>query len=654
MHSPAAALDLLPGTRPIILIGNPNVGKSAVFSSFTGRRVDVSNYPGTTVEVTRGKLQLDGHEVDLIDTPGIQSLLPRSEDERVARDVLLQETPWAVLQVADTKNLRRALQLTFQLAEHEVPFVLALNMADEAQEAGIDVDAARLAQILGSEVVPTVATRGEGLSALQQQLLHPRPISYRIRYDGTIEQAVADIVALLPDEWQGRRALALALLAGDDAAFGERRVAPQVQTQIHAIVTATTSRYDQAVGYVVARQRVKCADCILAEVYRAPAERHVSLKERLGHLMVHPVWGWPFLLAVLLALYYFVGVFGAGTLVDWMESVLFGQWINPAVSRVVGLIPWPLLQEFLVGEYGLVTMALSYGIAIVLPIVFTFFLAFSLLEDSGYLPRLAVMSNRPFQAMGLNGKAVLPMILGLGCDTMATLTTRILETRKERVQVTLLLALGVPCSAQLGVLMGMAAILTGSAIAVWLGVVFGTMFAVGWLAARLLPGQKSDFILELPPVRRPQLGNIFVKTVARLEWYMREVLPLFVLGTTILFVLDKTGALIAVERLMEPLVSGLLGLPGETAGVFLIGFLRRDFGAAGLFNMARAGLLTTNQLVVSLVVITLFIPCIANVLMIIREHGRRTAAWVAATVIPLAFGVGALLNLTLRLLGINF
>lgn len=654
MSCHSAALELSPGTRPIVLIGNPNVGKSAVFSALTGRHVDISNYPGTTVELTRGRFRLNGHEVDLIDTPGIQSLLARSDDERVARDVLLDETPWAVLQVADSKNLRRALQLTFQLAEHELPFVLALNMTDEASAAGIDVDARRLAQILGSEVVPTTATRGEGVPALQQRLLNPRPISYRIRYDGTIEQAVADIVALLPEEWHGKRALALALLSGDGEAYGSRQVGSTARAAIEAIVAETAARYDQPLGYVITQQRMRCADCVAAEVSRVPEVRHISFRERLGYLMVDPLWGWPFLLVVLAALYYVVGVFGAGTMVDWMESVLFGEWINPAVSRLVAFLPWELLRDFLVGEYGLVTMALTYGIAIVLPIVFTFFVAFSVLEDSGYLPRLAVMSNRAFQAMGLNGKAVLPMVLGLGCDTMATLTTRILETRKERVQVTLLLVLGVPCSAQLGVLMGMAAILTGRAIAVWLGVVLATLFAVGWLAARLLPGKSSDFILELPPVRVPQLGNIVVKTLARIEWYMKEVLPLFALGSTILFVLDRTGALVALQSLLAPLVTGFLGLPEETAGVFLIGFLRRDFGAAGLFDMARTGMLSANQLVISLVVITLFVPCIANLLMVIREHGRRPALAVIGTVFPLAFGIGGLLNLVFRLLGISF
>ncbi|MEK9164372.1 MAG: nucleoside recognition domain-containing protein, partial [Chloroflexota bacterium] len=330
------------------------------------------------------------------------------------------------------------------------------------------------------------------------------------------------------------------------------------------------------------------------------------------------------------------------------------QWVSPFAVRLAAAIPFPLVRDFLVGPYGMVTMALSYGIAIVLPIVFTFFLAFSVLEDSGYLPRLAVMANRPFKAMGLNGKAVLPMVLGLGCDTMATLTTRMLETRKERLMVTLLLALGVPCSAQLGVLLGMMAFLSPKAVLLWLAVVTATMFVVGWLAAILLPGRSSDFILELPPIRVPQLENIAVKTLARVEWYLKEVLPLFALGTAILFGMDKIGLLGWLERLGSPLVVGLLGLPPETAGVFLIGFLRRDFGAAGLFKLALAGALTPNQIVISLVVITLFIPCIANLLMIAREHGKRTAFWVAAFVFPFAFGVGGVLNFVLRVLRVEF
>lgn len=632
--------------RPVVLVGNPNVGKSALFAAFTGRRVDISNYPGTTVELTRGSLNLDGVTLALIDTPGVQSLTPHSDDERVTRRVLLEHKPWAVIQVADAKNLRRALLLTFQLAEYAIPCVLALNMLDEATALGIQIDSRRLSQILGAEVVCTVATRQSGLADLLTALVAPRLISYQIRYDGVIEGAIEQIAAQLPSTCVGKRGWALAWLAGDPAAPGER-------PDIAAIVAQTAAHYAEPLAYHIAQQRLRCADCLLAQVWQPPVTRPQQLGERVGRWMVHPVWGWPWLGLVLLGMYLFVGRLGAGVLVNWLEADIFGRFITPLAVRLTHNLP-ALARDFLVGDFGLVTMALSYAIALVLPIVFTFFLAFSLLEDSGYLPRLAVMANRPFKAMGLNGKAVLPMVLGLGCDTMATLTTRILETRKERLQVTLLLALGVPCSAQLGVLMGMAAILSGPAVALWLSIVILTLLSVGWLAARVLPGQPSDFILELPPIRRPLFGNIVIKTLARLEWYLKEVLPLFILGTTLLFILAQLGWLGWLEKAAGPVVRGVLGLPPQTAGVFLIGFLRRDFGAAGLFALARDGGLTANQLVVSLVVITLFVPCIANLLVILREHGRRTAVAVAAFVFPFAFAVGGALNWLLNVLGVHF
>lgn len=655
MHCHGQDASETPDGRPVVLIGNPNVGKSAIFSAFTGRYVEVSNYPGTTVELTRGRVAFDGTETTLIDTPGVQSLLPRSDDERVTRDVLFNDSPpWAVVQVADAKNLRRALLLTFQLAEHEIPFVLALNMADEADALDIRVNAPRLAQILGADVVRTVATRREGIDDLRACLRAPRKVAYRNRYDGLIENAVTRIEEILPETLIGRRGLALMALAGEIPKDLRRLEDITGLARIREIVAETAAKYSEPLGYAITRQRLKCADCLLAEVWQAPTSRRAGWPDVIARLAVHPVWGWPLLALVLTGLYLFVGKFGAGVLVNWMELVFFGQWVSPLAMRLAAAIPFALVRDFLVGPYGMVTMALSYGIAIVLPIVFTFFLAFSVLEDSGYLPRLAVMANRPFKAMGLNGKAVLPMVLGLGCDTMATLTTRMLETRKERLMVTLLLALGVPCSAQLGVLLGMMAFLSPKAVLLWLAVVTATMFVVGWLAAILLPGRSSDFILELPPIRVPQLENIAVKTLARVEWYLKEVLPLFALGTAILFGMDKIGLLGWLERLGSPLVVGLLGLPPETAGVFLIGFLRRDFGAAGLFKLALAGALTPNQIVISLVVITLFIPCIANLLMIAREHGKRAAFWVAAFVFPFAFGVGGVLNIVLRVLRVEF
>jgi ferrous iron transport protein B len=246
------------------------------------------------------------------------------------------------------------------------------------------------------------------------------------------------------------------------------------------------------------------------------------------------------------------------------------------------------------------------------------------------------------------------MVLGLGCDTMATLTARILETRKERLIVTLLLALAVPCSAQLGVILGMIRSLSLAATLVWAGSVLATTLVVGWLAARVIPGRTSDFILELPPIRRPLIGNLTVKTLARIEWYLREAVPLFLLGTLVLFLADRLRLLGAVERVASPLVQGVLGLPARATEAFLIGFLRRDYGAAGLYDMARDGMLNPVQIVVSMVTITLFIPCIANFFIMIKERGVKTALAMAAVIVPLAFLVGGGLNFGLRALGVTF
>jgi len=568
------------------------------------------------------------------------------------RDILLARPPRVVVQVADARNLRRSLLLTVQLAEFGYPFVLDVNMTDEAEARGLTLDTQRLAQALGAEVVETVATRRRGLENLRARLDVPSPLGYRIRYDGVIENALSALTTLLDPAAPGPRAIALMILAGDAelaARYGQGNA-----EAMQRLVAETAARYSRPLGYEITQQRLRCVDCLLGQVVSRSGSREAAWPEKFGRAAVHPVWGWPILAVMLVSLYLFVGQLGAGVLVGWMEEVVFGEWLTPAAGRLIRLLPLPLVVDLLVGEYGLLTVALTYGIAIVMPIVLTFFLAFGLLEDSGYLPRLAVMMDRPFKAMGLNGKAVLPMVLGLGCDTMATLTTRILETRKDRVLVTLLLALGVPCSAQLGVLLGMIAFLPPSAVLVWGAVVAATLFAVGWLAARVIPGQRSDFILELPPIRAPQIGNITIKTVARLEWYLKEVLPLFVLGTLILFTLDRTGVLGALERWAAPLVQGGLGLPPETTGAFIIGFLRRDYGAAGFFTLARAGQLNPTQLVVSLVVITLFVPCIANVLVIVKEHGWKTAAGVVAFVFPFAFGVGAALNWVLGVWGVIF
>ncbi len=257
------------------------------------------------------------------------------------------------------------------------------------------------------------------------------------------------------------------------------------------------------------------------------------------------------------------------------------------------------------------------------------------------------MVNRLFRLMGLNGKAVLPMILGLGCDTMATMTTRVLETRKERVVTTMLLALAVPCSAQLGVLLAMMAALSPGGAITWVAIIVAVIFLVGWLTARVFGGEDAgDFILEIPPMRRPQLGNVVIKTFSRLNWYLREVIPLFIIGTAALFLLDQFGALAEIAHWGEPLVTGWLGLPANMSNAFLVGFMRRDFGAVYLLQAATgpSPVLSPLQILVAMVTITLFMPCIANFLMIAKEHSMKVAWAMAAFIFPFAFFVGGMVH----------
>ncbi len=643
--------------KKVLLIGNPNVGKSALFGLLTGTYVTVSNYPGTTVEVTYGNAELNKIRTLVIDTPGVNSLVPMSEDEKVTRDILLTDKADVVVQVADTKNLRRGLLITLQLAEMAVPFILDLNMDDEARSRGIVIDQNRLSQLLGIEVVKTVAIRRSGIDKLLKGIQHPRPSILEVRYDEAIEGGARDISALLPEAYLSRRALALMILSGDESLSGwlHANVQDQMIAEIEKIRQTVQSKFNNSLGYLINQRRMKKADEVLAQVLtQHEAGKGSAVAFNLGKWSMHPVYGFPILLAVLYTVYQFVGVLGAGTAVNFLEKTVFGVYLNPwAVKIVHFVLPISFLQEMLVGEYGLFTMAITYAIAIVLPIVGFFFIAFGLLEDSGYLPRLAVMVNRVFKIMGLNGKAVLPMILGLGCDTMATLTTRILETKKERILVTLLLALGVPCSAQLGVILGLVAGLSSLATLIWLGTLLAVMLLVGYLAAKIIPGEPSDFVLELPPIRVPQLTNILVKTLARVQWYLKEAVPLFMLGTFILFIAHQVGALAYIQKMTDPIVVNFLGLPSRAAEAFVIGFLRRDYGAAGLFMLAKEGLLDPIQIVVSLTVMTLFVPCIANFFMMAKERGMKTALAMTAFIFPFAFGVGGALNWVLRTFAIQ-
>ncbi len=646
-HSGVSSAWALTPDRRLALIGHPNVGKSVFFQRLTGQRVTVSNFPGTTVETSRGCLG-GRPNWELLDTPGVVTLPAHAEDEAVTERILLAEALDGVIQVGDAKNPRRTLALTIQLIELGIPLVVAFNMHDEAQARGIRLDAQALGRELGVPVFLTTAIQGAGVQEVVEALSQVTPpVPHIVSYPEPVEQALAELMPLLPQGTLHPRGLALLWLLHDPVL--ETWLQDQLASEVFQALQTKRAAWVQAWPEDPARLIHRARGQVIDGWLQTSLQRHELAKRRpaawLTDLTTHPLWGSLLLAVVLTALYWFVGVFGAGTMVDFLESTVFGTWINPVVQAgVERFIPWPWLVDALVGECGLWTMGITYAFALILPIVTTFFLAFSVLEDSGYLPRLAALSNRFFTVLGLNGKAVLPMVLGLGCVTMATLTTRILESRRERLLTVLLLALAIPCSAQLGVVMGMLGSVSGTALLIWTGVVVLVLLSVGWLAARLLPGTRTPLLVELPPLRWPQAANILVKTLARLEWYLKEVVPLFLLGAFLMFLLDRLHLLDALIRLGEPLVQGWLGLPPEASAAFVMGFLRRDFGATGLFIMGQQGILSPEQTVVAMVTITLFVPCIASVLMIAREYGHRVALSVLFVVFPLALGIGGLLH----------
>ena len=642
----------------VILVGNPNVGKSVIFSYLTGRYVTVSNYPGTTVEIASGKL-MGKKETLVLDTPGINNLIPTSEDEVVTRNMLLDYPEAGIIQVGDSRNLERTILLSLQLKELGVKFVLCLNMMDESRERGIEIDVQDLSQKLGVPVIQTVATQHIGLNKLIPALNDSgENRSPSVQYPEAVNEGAMAVEALIESSHPFKRSISLMLLASDLSLknWVDKAVPKDRLEELNEHLRETQTHFHTSVNNVITTARLRHARQMAQEVISREAEASSSFFRKLGEWSHHRYWGLLIGGAILYLMYQFVGVFGAGTLVDFLEETLFAAWLMPLLASVVDtVLPVQFLRDMLVGEYGLLSMALSYSIAIVLPIVGTFFIAFGILEDSGYLPRLAVMMNRLFKLMGLNGKAVLPMVLGLGCDTMATMTTRILESRKERLIVILLLALGVPCSAQLGVILGMLAALSPVMTILWIGCVLAVLFIVGYLSSKIFAGESSDFVLELPPMRLPKLSNILVKTMARIEWYLREAVPLFFLGTFVLFVFDKMKLLGVIERAVSPVVVGFLGLPSKAMEAFLIGFLRRDYGAAGLYKLfssqlseASVAMETQIQVVVSMITITLFMPCIANFFMIIKEQGLKTAVGMSLFILPFSLVIAGAVNHILR------
>ena len=478
--------------------------------------------------------------------------------------------------------------------------------------------------------------------------------SHTVRRD-RLDAAVHEIGLQLKGEYRlSRRAIALLLLSGDKDthAIVKKLENRKDYLNICNIIDSTAKRYELPLSYVIGLKRQSQADMIANSVTRLSPRKQGTVSRVLDYITIWPVTGIPILFLVLYyGLYRFVGGFGAGTAVNFLELKVFRNFINPlAVSLADKYISSASLRELIVGEYGIITLGLRYAVAMVLPIVGAFFIVFSVLEDTGYLPRLSLLADRALKLVGLTGRAVIPLTLGLGCDTMATLVTRTLESHRERLITTFLLALAVPCSGQLGVIMGMLS-QRPLALVIWAVSVSAVFLLSGFIAKKIIPGDEGVFIMEVPPLRMPVLSNVLTKTLVRLKWYFAEVIPIFIGTSLFIWVGRITGILDILTNCLRTPVR-ILGLPGETAFAFLFGFLRRDYGAAGLYDLFRLGRLNGVQLVVACVVLTLFVPCVAQFAIMWKERGGLATCTIAASAVVIAFTSGIVLNVTLAWLGL--
>jgi len=611
----APAFDAL-GIREgaVVLVGNPNVGKSVVFGALTGTYVDVSNFPGTTVEITKGRMG----DVDVVDTPGIYGVSSFNEEETVARDVVLGAA--RIVNVVDAVHLERDLFLTLQLADMGIPMVVALNMADEARREGVAVDRDLLEDLLGVPVVETVAIKGAGIDRLRAAIDHARPGHPDPELYGVLGDASARAES---------RAEALLVLEGDEVVAERNGVAPGGMRD--EIYTRRRVRVNDLVGHVVRAET-----------------RGASLKAKLSVWMMQPLTGIPMLAVLLFVMYEVLGVLIAGKVVGFTEGFMNSHWVPLVRGALAHLAaPGSTVYTFLAGEFGVLTMTPTYLIGVILPLVTGFYLLLSLLEDSGYLPRIAALADRALTSLGLNGRAVIPLILGLGCVTMGTLTTRILGSKRERFIATALMAIAVPCSAQIAVIAALMTRVAWYDSLAYFAILIAIFVAVGTVLARITPGESTALLIDLPTLRLPRPGNVVRKSGLKVRNFMGEVAGFFLVGALLISTLQVTGALGWIQVVARPLTVGWLGLPPQAATAFVMGFVRRDFGAAGFFTMH----LTDSQLLVAMVTITLFVPCIASVMVILKERGWRYLVGLVFGSVGLAFLLGGIVARAIALLG---
>jgi ferrous iron transport protein B len=549
----------------IVLVGNPNVGKTSIFNMLSGKYEDVSNYPGTSVSIAKAKIHLG----ELIDTPGIYSFRNRSPVEEITKEYATKAD--IVINVVSALTLDRDLVLTKQLINIGLKLILVVNQVDEADKREIEIDYQKLSKTLNIDIVKTIATKNVGKNAIFQAIekIHERFPCCLIQ-----DINVQDVLD----------------------------------------------------------------KCVLNN------KNQLCLSQKIDGLLLKPIVGWLVAIAVLYGLFVVLGMFVSGYVVD--NTIEFiDRWYTPIISEyVLHCFGNNLFSEIFIGEFGILTMEVKMIFGILLPLIIGFCVVMSLLEDSGYIPRLSVLTNKFFNFFGLNGNAIIPMLLGFGCGVMGTISTRILETDKERTIAIAIIGIAIPCAAQQGIIISLLASL--NKISVWL-LYITTMLIVILLSGKILSlflkGKRANFIMELTPLRFPSFKNCYKKTVRRVTLFLSESLVIFTISSVIITLLHNFGFLHWLQLNLSTIVEDLLHLPREFSDIFVMGVIRKDFASVGVFNMAKE-ILTNSQIIVATVVISLFVPCINALIVILKEKGYKMALALYGGTFAISVIVGSILT----------
>jgi len=604
-------LDIDPSKEKIVLVGNPNVGKSIFFNFFTDTYVSVSNYPGTTLDISSGNYE----DYIVLDTPGVYGVSSFNDEEKVARDIILSGD--IIINIVDAVHLERDLFLTQQLIDMGKKVIVGLNMMDEAEKRGLNIDIDKLEERLGVKVIPTIAIKKKGLKKLADNIDKAQQGKISLKDD------IKEKLDSLENEINNRADSLLILEEDKNVAAVHNKKVFELREEIY-------------------QQRRNRVNNIVEEII-TKEEENSSIGDKIGSMLLRPITGIPILLIILYALYQFIGVFVAQTLVGITEEMIMIETYQPFIINLVSnfIAPESLIGKILIGEFGVLTMTVTYILGLLLPLVAGFYFFLAILEDSGYMPRIAALVDRGLNYIGLNGRAIIPMLLGFGCVTMATVTTRLLGSKREKIIAIFLLGLAIPCSAQLGVIAGLIAPLGLDYFIIYVVTIFAVYAVTGTFLNKVLPGESTDLLIDLPPIRMPEIKNVLQKTYLKSKYFIFEAGPIFALGAVGITLMKEFRILDWIKEMVAPLVVGWLQLPKDATEAFIMGIIRRDFGAAGLSSLA----LTNDQTLVALIVLTLFVPCIAAMLVMIKEQGIKQAAmvWIGSWVA--AFTVGGLVAL---------